>query len=384
MAKRTYYKILGVGHTATEDEVKKAYRRLAREYHPDVNPSPDAEANFKEINLAYATLSDSLKRADYDQEIADSGVRGGAANAGGAASAGTTGGYSQPNATAGAGYGRPAPSGTAGSGATAPGPAGTAGSGYESPYRAAQIRAAVARVVGLALLSAMVGFFLQLGLDLLFGRPFSPARVALGSLPAGAIGAFWAADLNFKVETFMGSGWLGRSYTFARTVLMSLSLAYYLGLVGAAIDRAAFGSTPVVTVPLVLLGVLVGAVAGSDGDTPEKLRSNTGRFNLFYTLLRGAEVGAIGAVLAAGLGAILAASGVGGVFGYSVFIGFALGMIIGSIQPPNLAAYASYASASVKNIIVILMVFGALLLGIVFGVTFAPEFGRILGLAGGG
>ncbi len=69
MAKRDYYEVLGVGKTATEEELKKAYRKLARQYHPDVNKEnpQEAEAKFKEINEAYSILSDSQKRAAYDQ-----------------------------------------------------------------------------------------------------------------------------------------------------------------------------------------------------------------------------------------------------------------------------------------------------------------------------
>ena len=66
-AKRDYYSVLGVDRQATDEEVKKAFRRLARQYHPDVNKSPDAEAKFKEINEAYEVLSDSDKRAMYDR-----------------------------------------------------------------------------------------------------------------------------------------------------------------------------------------------------------------------------------------------------------------------------------------------------------------------------
>ncbi len=65
--KRDYYDVLGVSKTASDDEIKKAYRKLARQYHPDVNKEPDAETKFAEINEAYGVLSDKDKRARYDQ-----------------------------------------------------------------------------------------------------------------------------------------------------------------------------------------------------------------------------------------------------------------------------------------------------------------------------
>jgi len=67
-AKRDYYEVLGVDRNATEADIKKAYRKLAKQYHPDLNKGdPDAEAKFKEINEAYSVLSDSEKRAQYDR-----------------------------------------------------------------------------------------------------------------------------------------------------------------------------------------------------------------------------------------------------------------------------------------------------------------------------
>ena len=65
--KRDYYEVLGVDKSADEKEIKKAYRKLAMKYHPDVSEEEDASEKFKEISEAYAVLSDSDKRQKYDQ-----------------------------------------------------------------------------------------------------------------------------------------------------------------------------------------------------------------------------------------------------------------------------------------------------------------------------
>ena len=79
---RDYYEVLGVSRGADQDEVKRAYRRLARKYHPDVNKDPGAEDKFKEINRAYEVLSEPEIRARYDR-FGEAGVGGAAAGGAG-------------------------------------------------------------------------------------------------------------------------------------------------------------------------------------------------------------------------------------------------------------------------------------------------------------
>jgi molecular chaperone DnaJ len=66
MAKRDYYEILGVSRSASTEDIKKAYRRLARKYHPDVNKAADAAQRFAEVHEAYDVLTDKDKRQKYD------------------------------------------------------------------------------------------------------------------------------------------------------------------------------------------------------------------------------------------------------------------------------------------------------------------------------
>lgn len=95
MAKRDYYEVLGLTKQATDDEIKRAYRKMAKQYHPDLHPDDkEAEAKFKEINEAYGVLSDPQKKATYDQYGFDGpNMGGGAGSAGGYGGFGGFGGF---------------------------------------------------------------------------------------------------------------------------------------------------------------------------------------------------------------------------------------------------------------------------------------------------
>lgn len=338
MAEKNYYEILGVSHNASEEVIKEAYRKLAQKYHPDVNNSEDAEAIFKDINRAYDVLSDSLKRADYDQELSEGFVK------------------------------RKTPEGAE----EAPSYAEEAPTPTAAMFIAAFGRAGFVAVVGVLAGGTLEFIFWILSKQ----QVFNINQLYPGMLWGALVGILLGADMNFRVESFLGSGYLGRSYTFLRTFLYALSFSYFTGRIFYFFGT--LFSTNGLPLFGLTLGLILGATFGSDGEGLFKLKDKEGRFNLLFTGLRAVEVGLVGLFMGAIFGFLIQPIVAFPIIFWSAYFGFSLGTIVGAISPPNLSAYASYASAAVKNIIIILMVAGALLLGVTFSYIFHDQLQEFL------
>src|SRR3954453_12634700 len=111
MAKRDYYDVLGVPRSASEKDIRQAYRKLARQYHPDLNPNnKQAETRFKEIGQAYEVLSDTDKRKSYDRwghdfEKIEQARKAGAGSGASGAGASGSGPFTWSSSSGGSGFG---------------------------------------------------------------------------------------------------------------------------------------------------------------------------------------------------------------------------------------------------------------------------------------
>lgn len=339
-----YYQILGVKESAEREEIKKTYRRLARQFHPDIVDTPEAEASFKEINRAYDILSDPLKRADYDANL-----------------------HPQTEKQA-----KPAP------------PPGTEEAyAWQAPVQAegSNLSRISATAVVFLIAASSIEFFLRW---LFPNITLSGPLLYLPGLALGLIfGIMWGIDNNLDVSSHLGPGAGGRFYTFFRSLIFTLTITYFLSLIGAYLDIFLSDKILFWTPALGILGIIVGSTLGSSGETPLKLSTPEGRFELFYTLLRGLEVGAIAAIVGGMLGSILWRLGYpSSLIFWGIFFGLALGCMLGSINPTNLTAYASYVSASLKNVIIGILIIAALILGLAIGIVFAGSIKEVFGIIG--
>ncbi len=179
-----YYQILGVDENASEIEIKKAYRRLAREFHPDVTQTPEAENTFKEINRAYDILSDPLKRADFDSTL-------------------------HPTAEA---YQKEAPK-----------PGTEEAYAWQPPAQAAETTGSPASRISATI---VVFFIASLAIEFFLCWLFPDNEISgpllyIPGLALGIIcGTIWGIDNNYDMNVILGPRALGRFYTFLRVAFL--------------------------------------------------------------------------------------------------------------------------------------------------------------------
>lgn len=186
----THYETLGVPPTASSDEIKAAYRRLARQSHPDVDPSPAAEQRFRTITDAYRALSDARQRLRYNESIV----------------------------------------GHAGSSVPA-----------QSTVSPAEIRAAWHRVGAYGVTGLIIGFGISGFVNWLIPAP--PPLVLILSGLGGLMGTMRGIDANFVTSDFLPRRWQRIAIRSARTLIWMGGLGSFGGFFGLMISLASVGST---------------------------------------------------------------------------------------------------------------------------------------------
>ena len=329
---KNYYEILEVSSAASEEYIRSRYFELAKKYHPDISTSPDSHKKFMDINEAYSVLSDTLRRADYDQKL--EGV------------------FMRQKETA-------------------------KNEEKPSPPTKKEIAEAFMNVFFFAFLGFLAGGALEFSLWLLFSKiPFSFSFLQAGLLWGFVAGLFWGADYNFNVEAYLGPGYLGRSYSFLRTIFFSLSFAYLFAR--GFIFLSPFLPEKILSLSGAGFGLVFGSALGSQGEGVVMIKNKKGRFELLYVAFRGLLVGLVGLLVGFFLGLMLEISAQIEITAVASLIGFFLGIILGSINPANLSAYSSYASSGVKNALVIVIAGLSLLCGMIFSYLLHDQISQLL------
>ena len=351
---KNYFKIMNLAETVGDEEVNKAFRQLAQQYHPDRNPSPDAQDKFKEINEAYQTLRDPQKR---QQHIYDLKHETPAAQP--AARAETE--YRSPE------YIRQNPAARA-----APPRVSTMPSWLKTMLQSMQVFlwAIVGGIGG-------IGLVLAERIILGYGDLFSLSQVLFGALLGAAAGITLPPEnmLQMRLRARFKDG-----YHLLRAVISCLAGIYFGGLVGMLAwfqfdlnpDLAVYGG-------MIIGEILFGLIAAEEAFWT-KLRLPKAYFELLFVLIRmvgvGLGMGAIAYLIGRMLIDFEVTTSAFDVFYYGIL----LGVVFGSVAPSDLLAYSRYASAYASKWIVWVFVLVALSVGVVLGTVFNESIRSALGI----
>jgi curved DNA-binding protein CbpA len=354
---KNYFKVMGLSESATDDDVNKAFRQLAQQYHPDRNPSPDAQTKFKEINEAYQTLRDPQKRQQHVYEIRQASA--GPSPAASRAEAD----YRPPEYYRQNPAARPA--------------APTANPRRTPPWLGTILQSG--QIFLWAIVGGGAGMALVIATRLILGYPslFSFTQLLFGLVLGAAAGVTLPAEnrLQMRLKARFKDG-----YHLMRAVLSCLAGVFFGGLLGQ-LAWFQFDLNPDATIYLgMIVGEIVFGLIAAEEAFWTKLRLPKAYFELFFVLVRMLGVALAMGVVALLIGSMLTEFEILTSTFDALYYGALLGVIFGSVAPSDLLAYSRYASAYASKWIVWVFIVLALLAGVAVGVGFGEQIRAAVGL----
>lgn len=367
MAKRTFYDILGIGKTASINEVKHAYRELAKRYHPDVNSGADAAKKFKEVHTAYAILSNALERKIYDESLLSDKIPKAV--------------FTSPQAT----YRSPQPSQSQTTTrqrtytATKPDAEEVRKQEEIRKHRRHLIIQAIARIVLHTLGSLFAGYLIISMLQIIQLSTLKIGWISLaqfGGILAGLIiGFIWSIDRYFKIETFILNPYKRKMFKHFRTASFALAILYIAAFFWDTMIPGSLNLPSWVTILFLLFMVLLGATFASDGEMRNRFAKGK-ILEIVVIFWHNLMIGLAGGVLGFVIGIIffiLDSKSVSLLYLSSTF-GFIFAVLLGSVTPDGLEKITEKINQFTRSMLYAILLLLAFALGIGAGVMLGLFF----------
>jgi hypothetical protein len=345
---KNYYKILGLNRAASDEDIKHAFRTLAQKYHPDRDPSPNAQTKFSEINEAYRTLSNETKRNIYNYDLKRSEEA--------PTQPSTPPSYEPPRDSA---YRRPEYYQSAQYHKSPPRPK------FKIPP---WLRPIIAFFQLLA--EIFIGMAVGVGIVLLKNiyvgaeQALPTMQMILGITMGGLAGLCLTREneLEYKLKNKMKDG-----YILLRSLGAVLSGAFF----GAALaETVAFTFDTTLSSTLRIgtaLGSFLFGLAANGERLWARFRTPGKQFEIVFVIIRAFSIALLVSLIGGLIALMLSTIELTTLTWEGVFYGFIIGTVLGTMQPSDLLAYARYASAYVGRMIVLILILGALVLGALIG-----------------
>ena len=346
MANKNFYEILGLKKTASEANIKIAYRDLAKKYHPDVNNASDAAKKFKEGHKAYAILSNLYERKLYDDSLISNKIPKDI--------------FAEPKTSTAA-----------------------AQAAYASPektkeeqrkqdtirkYRKQLIVKAIIKIILNALAGALGGYgiisFLQIFKEGAFAINWFSIFQFGGILSGLILGFIWSIDRYFKIETFIPKQKYRMFFRHFRTATFALATAYIFSFFWRSFTPFSLEHKPVITEIVFGFLFLISVTFASDGEMRNRIK--TGKIlEILVIFWHNLLIGLCGAFLGTIIGAIFYLVQPGfTIFHISATLGFIFALLIGAVAPKDLELIAQKINQFTRTFIYGILILVAFAVGI--------------------